>query len=175
MNVFDHFTAWAGQAGGRRDPAADRLRPFDPESRGVFGTRLQEAEAQVRAAAFEPLLIATRPADDARDAGLVAARGIRAELLRQPSLQAVWCVDRPGEYALLLALWPAAAPLYPRLVDWGRALASADDWRGAPWWCCVPGLWAEYADSAPRYLLTWQHANVGVLAGEHPEIAAVYG
>ena len=144
--LFDHFAAWAGQVGGRpRGPAADALRPTNPEVRAVFARRLQEAEAAVRAAAFDPLLITTRAADDARDAGLVAARGIRAELLRQPSLQAVWCVDRPAEHALLLALWPAAVPLYPRLIDWSRALSSAASWRVAPWWCCVPGLWAEYA------------------------------
>lgn len=94
---------------------------------------------------------------------------IRAELLREPMVLALWFVDRPREFMEMSAVWAdyhKDLMFYPSLVYFDRATATPDDWKRAPWFAVFPGVWAEMSDGIHKYLLRYNSALEAERSGD---------
>ena len=90
---------------------------------------------------------------------LADLEAVMERLKRLPSaVVAFWFVDRPAEYFATYRLWPKRfeydawqAASWPRLIEWRSAGATPEEIARAPWWCALPGVWAEYTNGMVVY------------------------
>lgn len=90
-------------------------------------------------------------------------QAIIAEWSQRVVLQAIWFVDRPGEYYQMRAELQQAVPeLFERkpsilattgpnlagipVYEWRSFGASAKEWQTWPWIVLYPGVWLKWSD-----------------------------
>lgn len=133
----------------------DEARTIPPEHWQAIRLAIGCHLLQYERALFHP----AERADAGADARLsLDTRAVRAELLREPRCLALWFVDRPDAWLDVRAVWPdyhQELLIYPSLVYFNRARACAADWQHAPWFCVIPGVWAEMSDGKHQYLLRY--------------------
>lgn len=98
---------------------------------------------------------------------------IRAELLREPMLLAIWFVDRLEAFYELRQHWPdyhQDLMFYPSLVYFDRATATIAEWAKAPWFAVIPGVWAEMSNGRHQYLMKYNDPQTG----EQEELGALW-
>jgi hypothetical protein len=126
------------------------MRTYEPLAMTpALQRRIADSTREIAAAVF-----GATPSQEAKiqdSATLTASHwhAIRAALLREPHLIAVWFIDSIDLYLLAHRNWPQPSGLgmwYPSLVVFDAASAAASEWLRAPWFASFPGVWAEMSD-----------------------------